>query len=61
MMFSETAPLTLLPFRIVALHESGTGKAMSWSLAVYNKTVSSQCNLISQIEQVHDKYFHPTI
>ena len=61
MMFSETSPLILLPFRIVALHESGTRKAISWSVAVYNKTVSSQCNLIPQIEQVPDKYYHPTI
>ena len=60
-MFSETSPLILLPFRIVALHESGTRKVISWSVAVYNKTVSSQCNLISQIEQVQDKYHHPTI
>jgi hypothetical protein len=60
-MFSETSPRILLLFRIVALHESGIRKAISWSVAVYNKTVSSQCNLISQIEQVQDKYHHPTI
>ena len=60
-MFSETSPRILLPFRIVALHESGIRKAISWSVEVYNKTVSSQCNLISQIEQVQDKYHHPTI
>jgi hypothetical protein len=28
----------------VALHESGTSKAISWSVVVYNKTVSGQCN-----------------
>ena len=49
-MFSETSPRILLPFRIVALHESGIRKAISWSVAVYNKIVFSQCNLISQIE-----------
>ena len=57
--FSETSSIILLPFRIVALHQSGTRKAISWSVAVYNKTVSSQCNLTSQIEQVHDKYYYP--
>jgi hypothetical protein len=36
-------------------------KNVSWSVAVYNKTVSSQCNLISQIEQVQDNYYHPSI
>ena len=51
-MFSETSPRILLPFRIVALHESGIRNAISWSVAVYNKTVSSQCNLSSQIEPV---------
>ena len=39
----------------VALHESGTRKAISWSLTVYSKNLSSQCKLTTQIEQVQNK------
>jgi hypothetical protein len=45
----------LLPFLAIAQHESGTRKAIFWSVTVYNKNVSSQCNLAAQIEPVHDK------
>ena len=45
----------LLLFLAFALQESGTRKAISWSVAVYKKQVSSPCNLISQTEQMHDK------
>ena len=53
--------LILFAFFTVAVYESSTRKTISWSVAVYNKTVSSQCNLISQIEQVQDNYYHPSI
>ena len=61
MMSYQTFMLILFAFFTVAVYESSTRKTISWSVAVYNKTVSSQCNLISQIEQVQDKYHHPTI
>ncbi len=35
--------------------ESGTRKAIYWSVFVYNKTLSSQCKLTAQIESVYDK------
>ena len=40
----------------IAQHESGTRKAISWSVTVYRKTLSSQCNLTAQIEPVQDKF-----
>ena len=43
----------LSPFLVVAQHESFTRKALSWSVVVYNKYVSSQCCLTAQIEQVY--------
>ena len=36
--------LILLPFLIITLHESGTRKAIFWSVTVYNKNLSSQCS-----------------
>jgi hypothetical protein len=45
----------LLLFLTVTLHESGTSKAIFWSKTIYNKNLSSQCNLTAQIEQVQDK------
>ena len=39
----------------VAQHESGIRKAISWSVTVYNKTLSSKCNLIAEIKPVQDK------
>jgi hypothetical protein len=47
--------IILLPFLSVAQHESGTRKAIFWSVTVYNKNVSSQYNLPTQIEPVQDK------
>ena len=47
--------LILLPFFIVALHDSGTRKAISWLVTVYSENLSSQCNLTAQIEQVQNK------
>ena len=55
MVTSVTSVLILLPFLTIAQHESGTSKATYWSVTVYNKNVSSQCNLPAQIEQVQDK------
>ena len=54
---SVKASLILLPFRTVALHESGTRKTISWSVTVYNKYLSSQCNLTAQIEPLQNKFF----
>ena len=48
----------LFPFLTVALHESGTRKAISWSVIVYNKKLSCQCNLTVQIEPMQDKLFY---
>ena len=48
--------LILLPFLSVAQHVSGTRKSIFWSVTVYNKKLSSQCNLTAQIEPVQDKY-----
>ena len=44
----------------VAHQESGTRKAIFWSVTVYSENVSSQCNLTAQIEPVQDKllYMH---
>ena len=36
----------------IAQHESNTRKSISWSLTVYSKTLSSQCNLTAQTEPV---------
>jgi hypothetical protein len=36
------------------LHGTGV-KAISWSLTVYSKNLSSQCKLTTQIEQVQNK------
>ena len=52
---SVMSALTLLPFLSVAQQESSTRKAIFWSVTVYNKQLSSQCNLTAQIEQVQDK------
>jgi len=45
-----TSVLNLLPFLSVARQESGTRKAIFWSVTIYNKNVSSQRNLTAQIE-----------
>ena len=47
--------LVLLPFLSVAQQESDTRNAIFWSVTVYNKNVSRQCNLTPQIEPMHDK------
>jgi hypothetical protein len=44
MVSSMTSTLILLLFLTVAQHESGTRKTISWSVTVYNNTLSSQCN-----------------
>ena len=46
----------MLAFLTVAQHELGTRKAISWSVTVYNKDLSSQCYLTAQIESVEEKY-----
>jgi len=52
---SVTSALTLLPFLYVAKQESSTRKVIMWSVTVYSKQLSSQCNLTAQIEPVRDK------
>jgi hypothetical protein len=42
-------------------HESGTRKAMLWSVTVYYKNISSQCNLTAQIKSVQAKIVYLTI
>ena len=39
----------LLPFLTVALHRSRTIKTIVWSMTVYNRYLSSQCNSTDQI------------
>ena len=55
MVFSITFMLILLPFLTATLCESDTRKAIFWSKTVYNKNLSSQCNLIAQIKPMQDK------
>ena len=50
-----TSALTLLPFLSVPKQESNTIKAILWSVTVYNKQLSGQCNSTAQIEPVQDK------
>ena len=57
-MFSVKSTSILLPFLTVAQQEWGTRKIVSWSVAVYHNTVSSQCYLTAQIEPMQDKTFH---
>ena len=59
--FDATSTLILLLFLTVTQHESGTRKAMSWAVTVYNKILSSQCKLTAQIEPVQDKCNLPVI
>ena len=47
--------LILLQFLSVAQQDLGTRKAIFWSVTIYSKNLSSQCNLTAQLEQVHDK------
>ena len=42
-------------YTVAVLHESGTRTTISWSVTVYSKKLSSQCNLTAQIEQALDK------
>ena len=42
----------------IALHESGTRKAMSWSVTVYNKRLSNQYNLTAQIAPEQDIFYY---
>ena len=49
--------LILNLFLTVALHASGTRKAIFWSVSVYSKDLSSQCNLTAKIKPVHDKKY----
>jgi hypothetical protein len=51
---SVKSALVLLPFIIIAQHESGINTIMSWSVTVDNKHLTSQCFLTAQTEQVQD-------
>ena len=55
---SVKSALILLLLFIVAQHESGTRKTIFWSVTVYNKNLSSQCNLTAQIKPVQDKHIY---
>ena len=56
MVSSVTSTLILLPFLTVSQHESSTRKTISWSVTIYSKNLSCQCNLTAQIpvEPVQD-------
>jgi hypothetical protein len=56
MVSSVKSALKLLPFLTIVQHESGTSKTISWSATVYNKKLSSPCNLTAQTEQLQDIY-----
>ena len=58
MVYSVQFVLILLPFLTVAQHESGIRKVISWSVSLYYKNVSSQCNLTAQIVSVQIKSFN---
>jgi hypothetical protein len=45
----------LLPFLSVTQQESGTRNAIFWSVTIYKKKLSSQCNLTAKIEPEQDK------
>jgi hypothetical protein len=49
--FCEVSAYTVAFFTMNQLLE----KTISWSITVYNKNLSSQCNLTPQIEPVQDK------
>jgi hypothetical protein len=55
MVSSMMSALILLPFLTISQHESGSRKSISWSVTVYNKNLSSQCNMTAQIEPLQDK------
>jgi hypothetical protein len=55
MVSSVTCTHLLLPLFTTLLHKSDTRKVISWSVTVYNKTLSSQYNLTAKIEPVQDK------
>ena len=42
-------------FLIATLHLSGIRKAISWSVTIYSKTLSSQCKLTTRIEPMQAK------
>jgi hemoglobin-like flavoprotein len=51
----DVASYTVTVFFSVAQQESDTRKTIFWSVIVYSKHISSQCNLNAQIEPVQDK------
>ena len=55
MVSSVKSALKLLPFLTIVQHESGTRRTISQSVTLYNKKISSQCNLTAQIEPLRDK------
>ena len=59
MMPSVNSGIILLSFLIVTQREPGTSKTISLSVTVYNKHLSSQCNVTIQIEQVQENVIYP--
>ena len=55
MVSSVASALILLPFLSLAQHESGTRKAIFWSVTVYSKNLSSQCKFTAETEAREDK------
>jgi hypothetical protein len=51
--FTNIQKSTECTFYVV--NEPDTRKTMFWSVAAFNQTLSSQCNLTAQVEPVHDK------
>ena len=49
---SVTFVFILLLFFTIAQHGSGTIKTISWLETVYNKQLSSQCNLTAQLKDL---------
>ena len=55
MLTSVKSKLTLITFLTAVQHELGIRKTIFWSVTVYNKNVSSQCNMTALREPVQDK------
>ena len=54
---SVMSVLILLPFLSVAQQESGTRKAIFWSVTIYSKNISSQCNLTAEPVKDNTNYY----
>ena len=54
-LFSSFLMVSSVKFSIILLPLLNMNQVISWSVTVYNKTLSSKCNLIAEIKPVQDK------